>query len=187
VRHHSLFNEEGQIEAVPSNGCDVTQAQDSQTGRKQIEARHRTVDASLQFVWTASATGDFQTADPALLAFTGLTEEEVSGVRWLQAIHPDDRDRCRHIWRQAIAAKSAYEFEFRVRRYDSGYRDCTMRGIPVLDTEGDIREWVGAIADVTEQKQVERDLITRAAVLDNMAEGVVMSDDTGTIAFSTLR
>jgi diguanylate cyclase (GGDEF)-like protein/PAS domain S-box-containing protein len=173
------------VKAVQHDACDVTEARNSQAAIKTSEERYRAlVDASTQYVWTVSATGDSVTAFPSLLAFTGLTEAQASCDGWMQAVHPDDRDRCRHVWQQAVHSKTACEFEYRIRRHDGVYRDCIGRCVPVYDSEGDIREWVGAVTDVTEKKEAERDLMTRAAVLDNMAEGVVMSDETGRIAYT---
>jgi diguanylate cyclase (GGDEF)-like protein/PAS domain S-box-containing protein len=180
-----LFDPKGRIEAVLHNGRDVTEARNFQLALKQSEERYRAlVEASSQYVWTTSATGEALTAAPSLLAFMGLTEEEASDHGWLQVVHPDDRDRSRHIWQQAVAARCACVIEHRFRRNDGEYRDCTSRCVPVLDAGGNIREWVGTLTDITERKQAERDLATRAAVLQNMAEGVVMVEENGRIAFT---
>jgi signal transduction histidine kinase len=48
--------------------------------------------------------------------------------------------------------------EFRLRRHDGEYRLFVSRGVPVLEGEGRIREWVGTCTDVTERKQAEQRL-----------------------------
>ena len=54
--------------------------------------------------------------------------------------------------------KAPYENEFRVRKYDGSYRLFFARGIPVLEADGSIREWVGTCTDITERKRAEAEL-----------------------------
>ena len=51
--------------------------------------------------------------------------------------------------------KSAYEVEYRIRRYDGVYRHFWVHGVPVVKEDGSIREWVGTCIDITERKQIE--------------------------------
>jgi PAS domain-containing protein len=52
---------------------------------------------------------------PSLRAYTGQTEAEVVGYGWLDAIHPDDRERTNQAWMEAVQTKSLYEIEYRLR------------------------------------------------------------------------
>jgi PAS domain S-box-containing protein len=54
-----------------------------------------------------------------------------------------------------VARKGVYEVEYRVRRRDGIYRDFFVRGVPVFDESGGVREWVGSSIDITERKQAE--------------------------------
>jgi signal transduction histidine kinase len=45
-----------------------------------------------------------------------------------------------------------YEIEYRVRRHDGEYRHFVVRGVPVTEEDGSVREWVGACTDITERK-----------------------------------
>jgi two-component system, cell cycle sensor histidine kinase and response regulator CckA len=74
---------------------------------------------------------------------------------WVEVVHPDDRDRVLEVWTKAVAEKSPYYVECRIRRRDGQYRDIVDRGVPVMEKDGSIREWIGTCTDVTEQRQLE--------------------------------
>ncbi len=122
------------------------------------EARYRSfVTASTQVIWTTDAQGLVAGDMPSWRAFTGQSLEEIQGWSWLDALHPDDRQRTAEIWSQAVAARSLYAVEYRVRRHDGQYRWLSVRGVPVL-AGTTVREWVGACTDVTEQKRAEEEV-----------------------------
>ncbi|PZV10457.1 MAG: PAS domain-containing sensor histidine kinase, partial [Leptolyngbya sp.] len=84
-----------------------------------------------------------------------LMDSELEGDGWLQAIHPDDHERTRQAWAYATQIKSLFEIEYRLRRADGIYRYFLARGIPILDRDGTIQEWIGTCADIDDRKQTE--------------------------------
>nr|MBA2340698.1 GAF domain-containing protein [Pyrinomonadaceae bacterium] len=125
---------------------------------RKNEARYRSlVVATSQIVWTTKANGEVEDI-PDWRAATGQTEEEVKGYGWLDALHPDDRERTAGIWRDAVERKSFYDAEYRIRMRDGNYRHFAARGVPVMEEDGGIREWIGTCTDITERKQIEESL-----------------------------
>jgi signal transduction histidine kinase len=57
-----------------------------------------------------------------------------------------------------VETRSLYDTEYRVRRGDGEYRHLAVRGVPVLEPDGAIREWVGTCTDITERKRAETQL-----------------------------
>ena len=112
------------------------------------------VAATAQIVCTTSPDGVVDDM-PAWCAYTGQSVEQVRGWGWLDALHPEDRAPAAHLWAKAVATRSVCEAEYRVRRHDGAYRNFLVRGVPVLDDDGGIREWVGIGTDVTARKQAE--------------------------------
>ena len=64
--------------------------------------------------------------------------------RLTEYIHPDDQPQVREAIQTAIRTKSAFELEHRVWRADGSIGWTASRAIPLLDAEGEIREWFGA-------------------------------------------
>ena len=63
--------------------------------------------------------------------------------------------RVRAAIQAAIASKSVFQLEHRVIRPDGSLGWTSSRAAPLLDAAGEIVEWVGTAADVTERKQYE--------------------------------
>ena len=120
------------------------------------EARFRSlVTATAQVVWTANAEGWPVEDSPTWRAFTGQSFEAWGAGGWIDAVHPEDRPRVEHEWRQAVRSRSVYGTEYRLRRPDGGHTPTLARAAPVLNPDGTLREWVGMNIDITEKKRAE--------------------------------
>jgi PAS domain S-box-containing protein len=118
------------------------------------EARYRAlVEATSQFVWAADAQGRVDNM-AGWSALTGQSEGEGSGNGWLDAIHPDDRERSAQLWDHAFRTRQVYQIDYRLRRPDGTHRWYRARAVPVLEN-GQVREWVGALTDIEEEKRAE--------------------------------
>jgi len=73
-----------------------------------------------------------------------------------------------------------YETEYRMRRNDGVYRHMAVRGVPVLNPDGGVREWTGTCTDISERKQAEQELrrLNRALkALGRCGEAIVRATD----------
>ncbi|MEP7056198.1 MAG: ATP-binding protein [Caldimonas sp.] len=123
---------------------------------QRSERRLKTLVVTTSAVlWLTSPGGEAVVQNPSWGAFTGQTADEYSGLGWLDAIHPDDRERVRRAWFDAIAAGRLDGLEYRLRRHDGEYRDMVARSVPVFDDAGVVVEWVGSCSDVTEARVAE--------------------------------
>jgi PAS domain S-box-containing protein len=138
---------------------------------EQSEKRYRSyIEVTLQLGWVTNAFGEVVEDLPSWRRFTGQGEEEVKGWGWSKALHPDDFEHTTRLWRNAVATKSNYEAEYRIRRYDGEYRHFLARGIPVFKADGNILEWVGTCIDITERKRAEEALKRNALELRQLNE-----------------
>ena len=124
-------------------------------GLDASERRFRSlITAISQVVWTADAEGRVDDM-PQWRALTGQSVEEVRGSGWLDALHPDDRERTAEIWQEAIRTGSVFDTEYRIRKVDGSYGYYSARAVPVVEADGGIQEWVGICGDITARKQAE--------------------------------
>ena len=82
---------------------------------------------------------------------------EASPRSWLEAIHPDDRDRVL----QAALTKQimgAYDEEYRIVRPDGSTRWIWDRAFPICNASGEVYRIAGIAEDITGRKRVEDEL-----------------------------
>ncbi|MGI4977926.1 MAG: response regulator [Janthinobacterium lividum] len=138
---------------------DITTRKRVERRLRESEERFRTMtEASASIVWTTAPSGEFVEPQPEWSRFTGVAEEALHGWGWLATIHPDDRTATAEAWSASLASHARFDTESRVRRADGEWRDMLVRGVPVLEEDGAVREWVGTHTDITERKRADTEL-----------------------------
>lgn len=154
--YYPLFAPDQKVFGIGGVVIEISDSKKAEKALCESEERFRfLIEASAQIVWNANAEGELVTEQPTWSAFTGQSFEQYKGWGWLETVHPNDRARLATKWSNAVANGSLYEVEFRMRRFDGEYRCMSCRGLPILEKDGSIREWVGANTDITERKQTE--------------------------------
>jgi PAS domain S-box-containing protein len=165
VKHYRIIatpvtDSKGRVVAAIEMVEDITERKQAAEALRASEQRHRSyIELTGQFGWTTNAEGKLEEDLPAWRMFTGQSEEEIKGAGWAKALHPDDVERALEAWNKAVAAKSPYEIEYRVRRHDGVYRHWLVRSVPLFRENGSIREWIGTSIDITDRKRAEEALM----------------------------
>jgi chemotaxis methyl-accepting protein methylase/GAF domain-containing protein len=119
-------------ESAARIGVEFERAQ-SQAALRASEARlHQLLRGMAKVCWKADALG-------------------AGGEEWLAAIHPDDRARARGTWRDAVRTSSGRETEVRLQDAEGDWLRASLVATPLLDEQGEVREWSGCIIDVDER------------------------------------
>jgi PAS domain S-box-containing protein len=150
------FSFGGAVETVLALIKDITESKKAEeSARRSLERYRSFVEVSGEVGWVTDADGEVVEDIPSWRKFTGQTYEDVKGWGWSNALHPDDFERTKQVWSQALKIKDRYETEYRLRRHDGVYRLFRVHGAPVLRKDGSILEWVGICIDITEYKDME--------------------------------
>ncbi|WP_074310562.1 PAS domain S-box protein [Singulisphaera sp. GP187] len=126
---------------------------------RQSEDRYRTlIEVAPQVVWYGESDGSLTYCNTWFLDLTGLSLAAAKGSGWLQAIHPDHRDRVRDVWLAAAVKSASYEVEIPFRRAADGvYRWHVAKGVPVKDQAGQVVSWVGVATDIDDRKRADEE------------------------------
>jgi len=115
-------------------------------------------EALPQLVWAATPDGACDYFSTQWTEYTGVPEAGLLGWRWMEVLHPDDRENTRQLWGDSVAGRRPYDVEYRVRRHDGAYGWFKTRGTPIRDSEGRITKWFGTCTDITDRKRAEEAL-----------------------------
>lgn len=161
-RAEPIRDSSGAIVRWFGTNTDVTEQIETAEALTRSEGRFRTIsDALPGMLFVASSTGRNTYVNEGFRNFTGRTTEELLGDKWLDVLHPDDRERAREIWTGAVRAENIYMAEYRFRRADGIYRWHLVRGLPMRDEHGRVTDWVGACIDIHERHMAAQELQRR--------------------------
>lgn len=154
---------------------DLTPQKEAEAGLRVSEERYRALtEATATVVWTTAADGSV--ADmPQWREMTGQTVEQCRGWGWLDALHPDDRLATKQAWSAAVGRRASYDIEYRIRHADGRYQWYNARGVPVLNGDGSVREWVGVCINVEGRKAAEERQLLLMAELDHRVRNILAS------------
>ncbi len=144
--------------------------------------------------WMANPDGYIFWCNRRWHDYCGSTPEQMAGWGWQSVHDPDVLPSMLERWTGCIAAGTPFEMTFPLRGADGVYRPFLTRIEPVFDETGALKWWFGANVDVTAQVAAETELravnlkkhaiaAEREAILDQLGEGVIVTDPTGRITF----
>ena len=154
-----VFDAAGRPIEVIGTAMDMTERKCAEEALRESEQRYRAlIEVSPQFVWLARADGYNTYFNQRWYDYSGLTREETEGFGWVQAVHPEHRDRAADLWRQSLATGNESIIEAPVRRADGQYRWHLSRGLPIRDADGRIVRWMGIGIDIHDRREAEEAL-----------------------------
>ena len=149
VRTAPVLGDRNQLIGHAGTVEDITATREMTEALLASEERYRSlVNATAQVVWTATPEDLLHDTWRQLTGRPGGEEH-----RWLDAVHPDDREPTRAAVQRALAGGHPWEVEYRLRVEERGYRYFICRAVPVRNTDGSIREWVGTCSDIDDRRR----------------------------------
>jgi PAS domain S-box-containing protein len=150
VATRRFLDEDGR-ELFMRTSIDITDRKCAEIALRESQERFRFwMAATGSFFWMAAPDGTAIDRQPPLETSTGQPWE------WLDAVHPEDRERVRACYQQAVREHKMYECEVRYWHAASGqYRWYLDRSIPRIGPRGEVTGWIGASVDIQKQKEAE--------------------------------
>lgn len=152
---------EGKIAGVVIITDDVTERLEAQIALQTAHARLRLAQSAAQVgVWDWDIPGNATFLSDEYYALHGLPQHtQLSYHAFLALVHPEDRSFVDQKMQDALAGDGGIEMDYRILRLDTGAtRWMSSRGEVVFDDAGAPTRAMGAIFDITDRKELEREL-----------------------------
>jgi PAS domain S-box-containing protein len=154
-----LRDDAGRVVGASKVARDITERKRAEAALHESEARFRNMaDHSPVMIWVTDPNRACTYLNERWHRFTGTTPEQGLGDRWLESVHPDDRERTRDLFRDANERREPFRLEYRLRRHDGEYRWAIDSAAPRLGPSGEFLGYIGSVLDVTEEKRKEEAL-----------------------------
>ncbi len=185
--------------AINSRAPQVPVQAHHQTGAGPTESDERfwaLAAATSDVVWTADSDGRMRELS-RWCGYTGQSPAQARGRGWLEAVHADDRERLARGLSGAREPSSRLDLDLRIRHVDGQYRPVRACCVPLRSAGGGIREWVVSGSELASRAQTInqsrpalRPIVDQVrlaeAIVETMADGVVVFDDRGYILYTNL-
>jgi diguanylate cyclase (GGDEF)-like protein/PAS domain S-box-containing protein len=135
-----------------------------------VERRALALTGAGDMIWDWDVSADRVFTSPETEALLGLKRRSLEGpaARWLDVLHPLDRDRFRAVLDSVLEQRRGrITQDFRLRTADGHYLWFAIKARPVVGSDGEVVRLVGTLTDVTEFKNAEERLL-HDAVHDNL-------------------
>lgn len=109
-------------------------------------------------IFRTTALGETTYVNPKWSELSGLSIEEAIGNNWLNAVHPDDREKLMENWKSSVMSQKYSSAEYRFLRKDG--QIVWVIGNAVYEwIDNEITGYIGTITDITAIKRFEIDLL----------------------------
>lgn len=168
------------IKAIICNFWDITDIKKTQLKIQESNERYdRVADATSDVIWDLDLRNQHIAWNKGMEKLFGysLIDEKDALVFWKSIIHPDDRERVEIRFEKNLAAQnSTWEDEYRVLCKNGKYKYVFDRGFLVRNGQGESTRMVGAIQDITRQKEEENRLRILESVITHTHDSVLITD-----------
>jgi PAS domain S-box-containing protein len=136
-------------------------------------------------IFRTDARGDCIDVNERWLQIAGMTLPQALGEGWVNAIHPEDRQRVFSLWRESARSNTTFRTQCRFLRSDGKITWVLAQAARESDTEGNTLGYVGTTTDISKLKQTEEDLAKSISewnvAMDQFEDAVVLVDLNETI------
>ena len=139
---------------------DITERRRAERARDDAERRLRlAMEIAHLGEWEWSVTSNEAYLSPQWKALLGYADNELPGKfdTWSGRLHPEDADAANAVLQKYLAhPEGTMHDEFRMRHRDGSWRWMVARAVADVDESNQVVKIVGAMLDITQQKEAER-------------------------------
>lgn len=141
TRANPMFDEDGKLTHFYGTCMDIGE-------EKELEREMTILPESLsQMVWKSDVNGDVLYANSKFKNYIGAEEGKVLNVFSDKIVHKDDVKHSYTAFKKALKEKTSFEAKSRLLSAGGYYKRFTTRGVPLFDSQGEIKFFYGTCED----------------------------------------
>ncbi len=154
--------------------------------RESEEKFRALVETTNDFIWETDVAGVYTYVSPQVQVMLGYSQSEVLGKTPFAFMPPDEAERVRNVFVQAVSTKSGFNNLENVNLHKDGHHIVLeTSGVPIIDAAGNLRGYRGSDRDVTERKRAEAQLVANElryrTLFDLSPAGITLLDSSARI------
>ncbi|GAB4402016.1 MAG: hypothetical protein Kow00123_11880 [Anaerolineales bacterium] len=150
---------EGKTVGIVAVYTDITERKHMEEALRDSERRYHTLaEMSPVGIFRTDAQGKTTYVNPRWSQISGAEPQDALGNGWVQAVHPEDREKTLSGWREAVREGVVSPAEYRFLRPNGTVAWVMGLAVPEVDDQGNVVGYVGTITDITERKRMEEAL-----------------------------
>jgi PAS domain S-box-containing protein len=165
ARGRGYYDSAGNPYRMSGTVLDISDRKQAEIALRDREQQFQQMsDAMPQFVWMINAEGQLDYVNRQWLEYSGFTLAQTQDPEHLLRIyHPEDFEKVHRQWAIAQETQHVFEQEARLKQASDGtYRWFLIRGVPVVNDQGQIVRWYGTSTDIHARKRAEAHLAERS-------------------------
>lgn len=173
-----IFNDAGECTHFIAIERDVSEKIRKEKELQESLERYDIVNkATSDTIWDLDITTDQMLYNSNIYNMFGYTTNEVRnvGTWWKNKIHPDDFDCVDEALKKVLKnGDDRFQMEYRFKAADGSYKYIFDRAFVIKDEEGVPVRMIGAMQDITNQREEQNRLKLLESVITNTSESVVI-------------
>ena len=151
---------EGVVRGVLILYRDLSEQWKAEKALRESEELFRTLSAAAPIgIYRADAQGQCLYANHRWAEMTGRPVESALGSKWVEALHPEDRERVKNLWYTGSGLGIELEDECRFLTPDGQVRWIHWHAKALRAADGVLQGYVGVIEDITLRRAAEKRLM----------------------------
>lgn len=149
------YDQDGSYAGIVASWLDVTEQRQAEALlRASTKIFKEIANMVPLLIWQLDAEGQVTFANERWYTYTGFSEHPLSWEKWLEIVHPEDRQRIAMEWERDFRNGETMHAEGRIREKSTGlYKWHRHFATPIRNDAGIILKWIGSAIDIDRRRQ----------------------------------